>query len=96
MSGTVPIDDILQRVEQMLEALDAFDQSSADFRESCDQLEKYLNCQKVSLMAGGALSVSQKGRVAVIIERMARLQKRSETRANIPTELQKYIAEQLD
>jgi len=47
-------------------------------------------------MAGGALSEPHKSRVAVFIERLAGLQKRAETRANIPTGLQKYIAEQSD
>jgi len=96
MSDPAPIDDMLQRDEQMLDALDVSDQSSTEFRDGCDQLERYLNDQKTSLMAGGALSEPHKSRVAVIIERLAGLQKRAETRANIPTGLQKYIAEQSD
>ena len=96
MSDLAPINDILERVEQMLEALDSSDQSSTEFRDGCDKLERYLCDQKVSSIAGGALSEPQKGRLVVIVERLARLQKRAETRANIPTELQKYIAEQSD
>ena len=96
MSDPAHIDDMLQRVEQMLDALDVSDLSSTEFRDSCDQLERYLNDQKASLMAGGALSEPHKSRAAVIIERLAGLQKRAETRANIPTGLQKYIAEQSD
>ena len=96
MSDTAPIDDILQRVEQLLDALEASDQSSTEFRGGCDQLECYLNDQKVSLMAGSALPEPQKTRVAVIIKRLTGLQKRAETRSNIPAELQKYIAEQSD
>ena len=96
MSDMAPFNDILQRVEQMLDALDAFDQSSTDFRNSCDQLDRYLNDKKSSLMAEDALSQTQKSRAVVIIERLAGLQKRAEIRANIPTELQKYIAEQSD
>ena len=96
MSGTAPIDDMLQRVEQMLDALDVSDQSSTEFRDGCDQLERYLNDQKASLQDGDALSEPHKGRVAVIIERLAGLQKRAETRASIPAGLQKYIAEQAD
>ena len=96
MSDTAPIEDMLQRVEQILDALDASDQSSTEFREGCDQLESYLKEQKVSLMAGSALPEPQKSRVAVIIERLTGLQKRAETRSNIPTGLQKYIAEQSD
>ena len=96
MPVTAPIEEMLQRVEQMLDALYVSEQSSKDFRDGCDQLERYLNDQKASLLAGGALSESHKGRVAVIIERLAGLQKRAKTRANIPAGLQKYIAEQSD
>ena len=96
MSDPAPIDDMLKRVEQMLDALGVSDQSSTEFRGGCDQLERYLNDQKASLMAGGALSEPHKIRVAVIMERLAGLQKRAETRADIPTGLQKYIAEHLD
>ena len=96
MSDTAAIEDTLKRVEQMLDALEASDQSSADFRGGCDQLDNYLCDQKTLQAAGGALTDQQKSRVASIIERLAGLQKRAETRANIPTGLQKYIAEQSD
>ena len=96
MSDTAAIQETLERVEQMLDALEASDQSSADFRAGCDQLDNYLGDQKTLLAAGGALTDQQKSRVASIIERLAELQKRAETRANIPTDLQKYIAEQSD
>ena len=96
MSDTAAIEDTLKRVEQMLDALEASDQSSAEFRAGCDQLDNCLSDQKTLLAAGGALTDQQKSRVASIIERLAGLQKRAETRANIPTDLQKYIAEQSD
>ena len=96
MSDRASIDDLLQRVEQMLEALDVLNQSSKEFRDACDQLECYLNNQKASLMADSALLEPHKSRMAAIIERLAGLQKRAEIRANIPTALQKYIAEQSD
>ena len=96
MSGTGLIEDGLQRVEQMLDGLEASDQSSKAFRAGCDQLNNYLGNQKTLLAAGAVLSNQQKSRVTTIIERLAALQKRAEARANIPTVLQKYIAEQLD
>ena len=96
MSDTAPIDEMLERVEQLLDALDAPDQSSTAFRDGCNQLECYLNDQKASLMAGSALPEPQKSRVAVIIKRLTGLQKRAETRSKIPTGLQNYIAEQSD
>ena len=96
MSNTASIDDLLKRVEQKLDALDLVQQSSKDFREACDQIDLYLNDQKAFLMSDGALLEPQKSRVLAIIQRLAGLQKRAEIRANIPTALQKYIAEQLD
>ena len=96
MSDTASIDDLLQRVEQMLDTLDAPNQSSKEFRDACDQLDLYLNNQKAFLMADSALLEPHKSRVAAIIERLTGLQKRAEIRADITTALQKYIAEQLD
>jgi len=96
MSDTASTDDLLQRVEQMLDTLDVHNQSSKEFREACDQLELYLDNQKAFLMSDSALLEPQKGRVAAIIERLTGLQKRAETKADIPTALQKYIAEQSD
>ena len=96
MSDTALIDGMLKRVEQMLDALDTSDQSSTEFLDGCDQLERYLDDQNVSLLAGHALSETHKGRLSLIIKRLAGLQKRAETRANIPAGLQKYIAEQSD
>ena len=96
MSDTASIEDTLQRVELMLDALEAFDQFSSDFQASCEELDNYLCDQKILLESGNALTDQQKSRVTSIIERLARLQKRAETRANIPTGLQKYIAEQSD
>ena len=96
MSDLLPIKDILQRVEQMLATLEASSQSSADFRACCDQLDSYLGNSKTLLADGGTLTDLQKNRVASIIKRLAGLQKRAEARANIPTGLQKHIAEQSD
>ena len=96
MSDAALNNDMLERVEQMLDALDMSDQSSKEFRDGCDRLENYLNDQKASMMAGGAISETHKSRVSVIIKRLAGLQKRAEIRANIPAGLQKYIAEQSD
>ena len=96
MSDTTSIEVLLQRVEEMLDALSLHDQSSSDFRAGCDQLDIYLSDQKTFLAAGVNLTEQQKRRVASVIERLNRLQKRAEMRANIPASLQKYIAEQSD
>ena len=96
MSNTTLIEVMLQRVEEMLDALSSPDQSSLDFRAGCDQLNSYLNDQKTFLAAGVNLTDQQKSRVVSVIERLNGLQKRAEIRANIPASLQKYIAEQSD
>ena len=96
MSDTSNIGDILQRVEQMLIALQAPAQSSADFKDGCASLQTYLDAQAGVFAAAGALSEQDKTRVAAVVERLARLQKQAETKAAIPTDLQKYIAEQSD
>ena len=96
MSDMNNIGDILQRVEQMLDALQAPAQSSADFKAGCDSLQAYLDDQAGVFAAAGALSDPDKTRVAAVVERLAGLQKQAEIKAAIPTDLQKYIAEQLD
>ena len=96
MSDIAPIDYLLERVEQMLAALELSPQSSTNFRSSCDRLDSFLGDHKTLLSAGDILTVEQKSRVSSIINLLAGLQKRAETRANIPPSLQKYIAEQSD
>ena len=96
MSNTAPIDHVLERVEQMLAAVMLSPQSSVKFRSSCDQLDVYLADHKTLLSTGDVLTVEQKKRVTSIIDLLGGLQRRAETRANIPVSLQKYIAEQLD
>jgi hypothetical protein len=96
MSDMNTIGDMLQRVEQMLDALQAPAQSSADFKAGCDSLHTYLDAQAGVFAAAGALSEQDKTRVAALVERLAKLQKQAETKAAIPTDLQKSIAEQSD
>jgi hypothetical protein len=96
MSDTSNIGDILQRVEQMLDALQMSAQSSVAFKAACDSLQAYLDDRAGVFAAAGALSDQDKTRVASVVERLARLQKQAETKASIPTDLQKYIAEQSD
>ena len=96
MSDTSNIGYILQRVEQMLDALQTSTQSSVAFRAACDSLQAYLDDQAGVFATASALSDQDKTRVASVVERLARLQKQAETKAAIPTDLQKYIAEQSD
>ena len=96
MSDTNNIGDILQRVEQMLDALQTPAQSSAAFKAGCDSLQAYLDAQAGVFASAGALSEQDRTRVAAVVERLAKLQKQAEIKAAIPTDLQKYIAEQSD
>ena len=96
MSDTSNIGDILQRVEQMLDALQAAAQSSGDFKAGCESLQAYLDDRAGVFAAAGPLSEQDKTRTAAVVERLAKLQKQAETKAAIPTDLQKYIAEQSD
>ena len=96
MSDMNTIGDMLQRVEQMLDALQAPAQSSADFKAGCDSLQAYLDDRAGVFAAVGALSEQDKTRIAAVVERLAKLQKQAETKAAIPTDLQKSIAEQSD
>ena len=96
MSNTATIDYVLERVEQLLDALILTPQSSVNFQSNCVQLEVYLADHKTLLSTGDVLTVEQKNRVTSIIHLLGGLQKRAETRANIPASLQKYIAEQSD
>jgi len=96
MSDTAPLDVVFQRVEQMLDALEVSSQSSTDFLAGCDDLQNYLDSQAGHLTADQNLSASDKERIQSIIERLANLQKRAQAKARMPTDLQKYIAEQSD
>ena len=96
MSDTSNIGDILQRVEQMLDALQASTQSSTAFKAACDRLQAYLDDQAGIFATVSALTDQDKTRLASVVERLSRLQKQAETKAAIPTDLQKYIAEQSD
>ena len=53
MSDTNNIGDILQRVEQMLDALQAPAQSSRDFKAGCDSLQAYLDDRAGVFAAAG-------------------------------------------
>ena len=96
MSDTSNIGDILQRVERMLDAIQVPARSSADFKAGCDSLQAYLNSQAGVFAAAAELSEQNRMRVAAVVGRLAKLQKQAETKAAIPTDLQKYIAEQSD
>ncbi len=96
MSGKVLPVEILQRVEHMLGALDVREQSSSDFKSGCDALQVYLDSQAEIFTPNQILSVDSQQRLKLIIKQLDELQKRAESKAAIPSDLQKYIAERED
>lgn len=80
----------------MLDALQSHAHSSSDFKTACDELQSYLNGASELSENVSNLTESDRNRVSVIVDRLSALQRRAETKASIPTELQKYIAERLD
>ena len=96
MSDTKNIDEVLQRIELMLDTLKHHSHSSIKFETSCKDLQAYLDDQSSFFAAPGNLSKVNEARVLSIIDRLDRLQRHAATKASIPNDLQKYIAEQLD
>jgi hypothetical protein len=96
MSDTALIDEILQRVEQMLDALDARGQSPEAFKQECEALQAYLDRQAATLASDLPRPADMPQRLNAIVQQLAALQKRAESKAAIPADLQKYIAEQND
>ena len=96
MSDMISTDEFLQRIEQMLDALQSLGHSSSDFKAASDDLQTYLKEGSEFFTNGHNLTENDRNRVAVIIDRLSGLQRSAETKASIPAELQKYIAERLD
>ena len=90
------MDEILQRVKQMLDALEVRSQSSVDFKSGCEELQNYLNSQKDVFTSGHTLDAESQQVLHSIIQRLFELQKRAQLKSTIPTDLQKYIADRND
>ena len=96
VSESVQMDKILQRVGQMLDALELHGQSSVDFKSRCDELQSYLNNQTDFLTSGQNIDTDSRQLLQSIIQRLSELQKRAQLKSTIPADLQKYIAERDD
>ena len=96
MGSLLTIEDILERVEQMLDALFVPKLSAKEFANGCAALEEFLAKYGDSLSQAGPLDDSVRSRVVAVIARLDQLQKRADVKAAMPGELQKYIADNDD
>ena len=88
--------NVIERVEQMLDALFVPKLSAKEFANGCVVLEEFLATHGDSLSQTGKLDASTRGRVVAVIARLDQLQKRAAVKAAMPDELQKYIADNDD
>ena len=96
MGSLFTIEDILERVEQMLDALFVPKLSGKEFANGCAALEEFLTKHGDSLSQTGTLDDAARSRVVAVIARLGQLQKRAAVKAAMPDELQKYIADNDD
>ena len=88
--------EIMERVEQMLDALSVPNLSAKDFADGCAALEAFLATHGDSLSRTGTLDDVARSRFVAVIARLDQLQKRAAVKATMPGELQKYIADNDD
>ena len=96
MGSLLTTEDILERVEQMLDALFVPKLSAKEFANGCAALEEFLTKHGDSLFQTGPLDDAVRIRVVTVIARLDQLQKRASVKAAMPGELQKYIADNDD
>ena len=96
MGSLLTTEDILERVEQMLDALFVPKLSGKEFANGCAALEEFLATHGDSLSQTGPLDDAVHSRVMAVIARLDQLQKRAAVKAAMPSELQKYIADNDD
>jgi hypothetical protein len=96
MGSLLTTSDIIERVEQMLDALFVPQLSAKEFANGCAVLEEFLATHGDSLSQTGTLDGAVRSRVVAVIARLDQLQKRAAVKAAMPGELQKYIADNDD
>ena len=88
--------EIIDRVEQMLDAIVVPNLSANEFADACALLEAFLATHGDTLSQTGKFDDAARGRVLAVFARLDQLQKRATVRAAMPGELKKYIAENDD
>ncbi|MDA8873022.1 hypothetical protein N9J12_04310 [Alphaproteobacteria bacterium] len=96
MASSRSATDIIEHVEHMLESLSAPDLSAKCFADECLALEAFLEMHGDSLFRTEKLDEVDRSRVLAVITRLDQLQKRAAVKAAMPSELQKYIADNDD
>lgn len=96
MESTLSIVEILDRVEQELDALYVLNTNAKDFAVGCLALEEFLEAHRDSFSVIEPLDGMTRDRVLMVIARLEKLQKRADLKALMPEKLQKYIAENQD
>ena len=96
MGSTLSTVEIIERVEQLLDELLVPTLSAKKFTGGCLALEAFLATHGDSLLQIGKLDDIASGRVSAVIARLGQLQKRAAVKAAMPSELQKYIADNDD
>ena len=96
MGSLLTTEDILERVEQMLDALFVPKLSAREFANGCAVLEEFLATHGDNLSQTETLDDAVRSRVVAVIARLDQLQKRAAVKAAMPGELQKYIADNDD
>ena len=88
--------EIIERVEQLLDALFVPNLSAKEFAGGCTALDTFLATHGDSLSQTGTLDDAVRSRVVAVIARLDQLQKRADVKAAMPGGLQKYIADNDD
>jgi hypothetical protein len=96
MESVLSATEFLERVEQMLDALFVPNLPANEFAEACSLLETFLATHGSDFSKAEQLDDPTRERMMMVIDRLGLLQKRAEIRAAMPSEIQKYIADQND
>ena len=88
--------EIIERVEQLLDAIFVPNLSAKEFAGGCTELEAFLATHGDSLFQNAKLDDTVHSRVSLVIARLDQLQKRAAIKAAMPDGLQKYIADNDD
>ena len=88
--------EIIERVENLLDALVVPNLSAKEFAGGCAALEAFLATHGEGLLQTRKVDDTVHGRVLAVIARLDQLQKRAAVKGAMPGELQKYIADNED
>ena len=103
MSQTLPIHDVIQRVEALLDALnvrgpDAAKLTAAEFQIKSEAMYAFIDTHKTDIAAvfASGTDADIRHRAEEILVQLEKLEMRASQMAQIPAGLQKYIADHND